>query len=164
MTPTALLQEIESRGVSLSAVDGRLRLSGPRAALGPDLIAMAREQKADLVRLVATGAPPPWPLSAWADALGPDGLRCIPGDPLTAEDLAHFWEEATGRTYPLSVLYERLEHGVAVGALERHEDRFTVAEVIVDPPNLPLGLRPWHHGEVVVERLQRPVRGEHRRD
>lgn len=49
MTTSNLLRQCTERGIRLKPVDGRLRIEAPTGALTPDLLAVLRERKAELL-------------------------------------------------------------------------------------------------------------------
>ncbi len=78
MNATAFLDQLEDLGLTVRAVDGRLRVEGPQSALTAQLRQEVAARKGELLRLLPTdeeptqGAPGPTPPEKWSGRLAVD--------------------------------------------------------------------------------------------
>jgi len=86
MTVQALLSDLQALGVTLETHGDRLRFH-PRDAVCPDLLARLRDQKAELLAILATPTAPV--------ATDPDLTTALAG--LTPDDLAHYHVRLSAR-------------------------------------------------------------------
>lgn len=100
MTPEAILHQCAQRGIVLSVNGDKLKVTGPPGSLKPQVVALLREHKADLLaaltgdddlRRAVTGpvyeVPQGWSRERWIDRLEQLAATCESNVPARAEEL-----------------------------------------------------------------------------
>ncbi len=104
MNATALLHQLEDLGLTVRAINGRVRVEGPPSALTAELREEVAEKKGELLGLLPTdkcptqGAPGPIPQEKWSGRLAVDDETAAVFSRFAEYGTQPAWDDLLGAT------------------------------------------------------------------